>query len=32
MSVPLAAPLRDGARFIHIARISEYRPEPHARL
>jgi len=32
MSVPLAAPLRDGGRFDHIACISERRPEPHARL
>ena len=32
MSVPLAAPLRDGAHFDHIAHISEQRHEAHARL
>lgn len=32
MSVPPAAPLRDGARFSSITQISEHRHERHARL
>jgi hypothetical protein len=32
MSVPVAAPLRDGARFHRITHISEHRNERYARL